>query len=182
MTIKQIGKALICCVIMISQPTFANEWMVNAGGGPQPNGKGQTNLSAGIDYSFAKWVRSYRQHMLFGISATYLAADSEENDEIWAISLYPQLTLYAPTKEYGQPYFFVRALGPSYISSNNLGNRQQAEHFSFQAQVGVGLYIPTRGDEKIIAAVSFKHFSNANIFSENDGIDLPVMLNLGMSL
>ena len=156
--------------------------MINAGGGPQPNGKGQTNLSAGMDYSFAKWVRSYRQQMLFGVSATYLAADSDDNEEIWAISLYPQLTLYAPIKEYGQPYFFVRALGPSYISSNSLGNRQQAEHFSFQAQVGVGLYIPTASDEKIIAAVSFKHFSNANIFSENDGIDLPVMLNLGMSL
>ena len=46
----------------------------------------------------------------------------------------------------------------------------------FQAQVGVGLIAPA--DTWFIAA-SYKHFSNADLFAPNDGIDLPFVLTLG---
>ncbi len=29
-------------------------------------------------------------------------------------------------------------------------------------------------------ALSWKHFSNADLFDDNDGIDLPVVLNVGI--
>lgn len=171
---------LFALTLFSTQPSHADEWFLSLGGGPQPNGEDdQTNLSAGADYSFAKWQRSYRQQMLFGISLTAIKTNTDKHNEFYAVSFYPQLTLHAPRHELGQPFFFVRALGPSYISSNQLGSRQQKHHFSFQAQVGVGLYIPWSNQQDLIASVSFKHFSNANLFSENDGIDLPLMLNLG---
>jgi len=40
--------------------------------------------------------------------------------------------------------------------------------------------IKTRNETEIIVALSRKHFSNANLFDNNDGIDFPIMLNIGI--
>ena len=114
--------------------------------------------------------------------------DAASNDSMYAVSIYPQISLYpvegswpySITPSWAEPYFFVRALGPSYISSNNLGDRQQAHNFAFQAQIGVGAVIKTRNDTEVIVALSWKHFSNANLFNSNDGIDFPIVLSVGI--
>lgn len=161
-----------------------NELSVNAGGGKQPHAD-QNNRSYGIDYNFYRFKRSPRQHLLIGASYTHLSANHDNNsfdNSSYAISIYPQLNLYLDQKSWGQPYFFVRALGPSYLSDNRLGERQQAHNFTFQAQVGAGAYFNLGANTRGTATLSWKHFSNANLFSDNDGIDLPLMLNLGLEL
>jgi len=172
---------------MISESALAHELLVSAGGGPQP-GSSQNNWSASIDYNFFRYERSDRQHILIGASYTYMWTDAASNDSMYAVSIYPQISLYpvegswpySITPSWAEPYFFVRALGPSYISSNKLGDRQQAHNFAFQAQIGVGAIVKTQNDTEIILSLSWKHFSNANLFDDNDGIDLPVMLNFGI--
>lgn len=174
--------------------TSANELIFNIGGGPQlgsdqsTDETGQINTTAGIDYSFYRHDRSARSSFQVGLSYTYMQANSDEYDEIHAVSIYPQLTMY-PTPESwirsimpgeSEPYFYVRALGPSYISANRLGTRQQANNFAFQAQIGVGALIQLSGNRQAMISVSWKHFSNANLFEDNDGIDLPIVLNFGI--
>lgn len=164
-------------------PARADDVIFNIGGGPQP-GSDQRNETWGVDYSFHRFERSERQHIEIGVSYTSLKTNGPGNDSLIALSVYPQITLYpaktskiaARSPAWAQPFFFVRALAPSYISENSLGARQQAEHFAFQAQVGVGAVINTRG----IVTVSWKHFSNANLFEENDGIDVPFVISGGI--
>lgn len=161
-----------------------SELSLNGGGGDQPRAE-QSNRSFGADYHFYRFARSERQHLIIGASYTYIKADHEDDaldNSLYAISLYPQLNLYLTQKHWGQPYFFVRALGPSYLSENHLGERQQDNHFSFQAQVGAGAYLNLGQSRRGSITLSFKHFSNANLFNNNDGFDLPVMLNLGLEL
>jgi len=165
---------------------LAHKLTLTLGAGSQPHAD-HYNKSAGVDFSFLRFERSPRQHLQVGISYTWIETDTSENRELWALSIYPQLTLY-PRAEGGfrglfprwaEPYFFVRALGPSYLSSNQLGERQQSNHFAFQAQVGLGLILDV-GGRPAMAALSYKHFSNAGLFSDNDGIDVPLVLSLGM--
>jgi lipid A 3-O-deacylase len=158
------------------------ELTLSVGGGPQPGGEStdQINRTSGIDLSFWRWERSHRQHLLLGLSITRITTDAAAFDEIRAISIYPQLNLYPERRPWGQPFFFVRALGPSFISSNRLGTRRQANHFAFQAQVGVGAYLQNSGGSETIISVAWKHFSNAGLFDDNDGIDMPVVLNIGV--
>ena len=54
--------------------TLADELILNAGGGPQ-NESQQHNRSYGLDYSFHRIERSYRQHFLLGISFTHVGAN-----------------------------------------------------------------------------------------------------------
>jgi lipid A 3-O-deacylase len=169
---------IACCAA-----AHADEVLVNFGGGPQPH-SAQHNTTFGFDYSFYRFERSPRQHIEVGASYTRLSTNAPVNGSLYALSVYPQLTFWPAANavaarhapSWARPFFFVRALGPSYISENALGTRQQAKHFAFQAQIGVGALIKN----KTLLMISWKHFSNANLFSDNDGIDLPLVLHVGV--
>lgn len=177
----------VICAALVCNTAVADEFILSVGGGPQP-GSDQTNKTVGIDYSFARHIRSPRQHILFGVSYTYIGTDTMTYDNMYAISIYPQLSfypretskVYSIMPDWAEPFFYVRALAPSYISANRLGDRQQANNFSFQAQIGVGVTIKRSNDTEAIVALSWKHFSNARLFDDNDGIDLPLVLNFGI--
>ena len=164
-----------------------DELILTLGAGSQPHAN-QRNESIGVDYSFYRYERTARQHLQIGVSYTRIRTDTAENDELWAISVYPQLSLYPDADggfrklfpDWVSPYFFVRALGPTYLSEKQLGEREQAKHFSFQAQVGFGLGLRLGEDREGVLSLSYKHLSNASLFSPNDGIDIPLVLNLGI--
>jgi hypothetical protein len=172
----------------------ADEVIFNFGGGPQWSADNtsadtnQINKTIGIDYGFFRHERSPRSSIDVGASYTYMKANSQEFNEIHAISIYPQLTLYPGSESWirsvmpdnSMPFFYVRALGPSYISANQLGTRHQAQHFAFQAQIGVGAVMHLSRNRQALIAISWKHFSNANLFDDNDGIDLPIVMNFGV--
>jgi len=158
---------------------YADEVIVNFGGGKQ-HSTSQYNKIFGLDYSFYRKIRSHRQHFLLGVSVTRMTTDAATNKTVDAISLYPQINLYPRRQSWGQPFFFVRALGPSYISSNQLGARKQEHNFAFQAQVGFGAYLNYKDKRDGIITLSFKHFSNANIFNDNEGFDFPIVLSAGI--
>ena len=181
----QLG--IVLAAMLGSLPVYAGEVWMNAGGGPQP-GANQVNRSAGFAIHIATLTSTPRKALSIGASYSWLGTDTETNRSLYAISVYPQLTFF-PTENSrvrgwvpagSNPFFFVRALGPGYISENTLGSRKQAEHFAFQAQIGAGLEFERQDGKTFIAAISWKHFSNANLFEDNDGIDLPLMLNFGI--
>jgi hypothetical protein len=165
----------ILLFLLLPVSAVAGELSLNAGGGHQA-GTRQDNWGGGLDWEFWRHARSERQFLSLGVGYTHLRTDAATNTELRAFSVYPQLTLLAAQRARWQPYFFVRALGPTFIDGKQLGEREQAEHLVFQAQVGAGLIAP---DDDWFIAASYKHFSNANLFSPNDGIDLRFVLTLG---
>ena len=199
-----LGKVTICRKLLVvlaalccSPAATATELTFNIGGGPQfgsdsssgdSGDSSQINKTVGVDFSFFRHTRSPRSSIRIGASYTYMRANSDEFNEIHALSIYPELTMYPSEESWirsimpgsSEPFFYVRALGPSYISANRLGDRKQAENFAFQAQVGVGALVKMKDERELVIAVSWKHFSNANLFEDNDGIDLPIVLNVGV--
>lgn len=173
---------------MPPQRVAADELLLTLGQGSQP-GANQRNETVGVDYSFRRFERSARQHIDVGVSYTRLTTNAAENRSLYALSIYPQITLY-PTKtsrvaarspRWAEPFFFVRALGPTYISDSRLGTRRQADSFTFQAQVGAGVLLNSGAEHRTVVAVSWKHFSNADLYTDNDGMDVPLVISVGMS-
>jgi hypothetical protein len=165
----------------------ADELLVTLGQGSQP-GADQRNETVGVDYSFHRFERSARQHIDVGVSYTRLTTSAADSRSLYAVSIYPQITLYpaktsrlaARSPPWAEPFFFVRALGPTYISDSTLGSRRQADSFTFQAQVGVGVLLSPGAERRTVVAVSWKHFSNADLYTDNDGIDVPLVISVGM--
>jgi hypothetical protein len=184
---RRIGGSGALLLASLAGPVSAAELTLTGGGGSQ-NHADQSHTSGGIDYAFLRFRRSERQDLQIGVSYTWIRADTDTHERLWAVSVYPQLSLYPkPGGAFrrlfpasAEPFFFVRALGPSYLSVDQLGERKQSNHFAFQAQVGFGLHVDLRGERAAIVALSWKHFSNAELFDDNDGIDVPVVLSLGM--
>jgi len=166
----------------------ADELLVTLGEGRQP-GAGQRNDTFGVDYAFHRFERSARQHIDVGVSYTRLSTNAADHRSLYALSVYPQITLFPTTTSriagraprWAEPFFFVRALGPTYISDSTLGSRRQADSFAFQAQVGAGVRLNPGAERRTIVAVSWKHFSNADLYSDNDGIDVPLVISVGMT-
>jgi hypothetical protein len=174
--------------LLASAPTSARELILTLGAGDQPHAD-QYNRSIGADFSFYRYERTVRQHLQIGVSYTRIHTDTDTGspDDLWAISIYPQLSLYPDAQggfrrlfpAWADPYFFVRALGPSYLSETQLGEREQENHFAFQAQVGFGMLLDFGQARTGILSISWKHFSNGDLFDKNDGIDVPLVLSMG---
>jgi len=169
---------IVFCFLVGTQPATANEITFSIGTGSQP-GADQRNKQVSVDFIFANWIRSPRSTLSLGVGYTQLKSDTDKNSRLKVFSIFPQLTLRPSSENLRNYYFFVRALGPSYISENTFGARKQNNHFTFQAQVGVGFKKELSIDESIVFQVSWKHFSNANLFSDNDGIDIPLVVSIG---
>ena len=174
-------------LICFSSSILANDLILTLGGGKQPDSN-QENKTFGLDYNFFEYTRSNRQTVSIGVSYTQLKTNFDTDRKSWAISIYPQLTLF-PSEDswlFNQalktttPYFFVRALGPTYLNNNTLGDREQSRNFTFQAQVGLGILFKTKSNKENFLFLSWKHFSNANLFSKNDGFDFPVVIGFGL--
>ena len=174
---KVFGGILFCFLVGI-QPAGADEIIFALGAGSQP-GADQQNKQFSLDYIFADWIRSPRTTLSLGVGYSQLKSDTDTNAGLKVFSVFPQLTLTPASENLSNYYFFVRALGPSYISENAFGERKQDNHFTFHAQVGVGFKKDISIDESILIQVSWKHFSNANLFSDNDGIDIPLVVSIG---
>jgi|ETNmetMinimDraft_3_1059899.scaffolds.fasta_scaffold149159_1 hypothetical protein len=170
-----------------SNVVVANDLILTLGGGKQPDSK-QENKIVGLDINFFEYIRSNRQTMNIGVSYTQLKTNFDTDKKLWAISIYPQLTLFPSEDSWlsnqvlktTTPYFFVRALGPTYLSNNTLGDRKQSKNLTFQAQVGLGILFKTKSSKENFLFISWKHFSNANLFSENDGFDSPIVIGFGL--
>lgn len=151
-------------------------WLVNAGGGEQ-SGSEQDNRMAGADLIFFQHRRSERQELVVGVGYTDMRTDAGFNERVQALSVFPQLNLYARGNDSVRPMFFVRALGPTWLSSRHLGDREQGSSFAFQAQVGAWLWFGK--DKDWLVSLSYKHFSNAELASPNEAFDVPLLLSLG---
>jgi hypothetical protein len=179
------NRLAVACVLAMgflgADAARANElvWMVNAGGGQQSNSD-QDNRMFGADLIFYKKTRSERQELVIGVGYTDIHTNAGINEHVQAVSIFPQLNLYAKGNDAVRPMFFVRALGPTWLSDRNLGDREQGSNFAFQAQIGGGLWF---GKEKDwLVALSYKHFSNAGLASPNEAFDVPILLTVGNRL
>lgn len=173
-------------ILLLVLPSIANaaEWknelLMSWGTGSQPDAD-QRNTQLALDYNFYRVRRTQRTELSLGMGYTRLETDTMQQGSLYAYSIYPQLTLWPMNPALRNSYFFVRALGPTYLSENRLGTRKQSDHFTFQAQVGVGYRIPLPSSRAILIQMSWKHFSNANLFSDNDGFDFPFVLAFGLA-
>lgn len=169
---------LVCAALWVSGAASAHDqiWAINAGYGPQTD-SAQKNRMTGIDLNFFQYQHTQRQELSIGVSYTHIDTDGSGVRSIQALSVFPQLTLYGKDEGAVRPMFFVRALGPTWMTERRLGDREQGSRFNFQAQVGAGIVMGEKRNWML--TLSYKHFSNAMLSSPNESFDVPLLLTVG---
>jgi hypothetical protein len=67
--------------------------------------------------------------------------------------------------------------GPTYISKVLIDGEETGRHFTFQDVMGIGIFA---GEKKNInAGIRIAHYSNGNLFPQNNGVMIPLSFSLG---
>lgn len=77
-------------------------------------------------------------------------------------------------------FFEYSVAGPTYISKTKLDNIGLGRKFTFHDFMGLGAFAGK--NRKLYAGLRIAHYSNGNIFPENDGVMIPLTFNLGYVL
>jgi hypothetical protein len=98
-------------------------------------------------------------------------------DHFFTFSVYPVLRFTAIRSTHTEFFFEYSVAGPTFISKNIIDNEKTGRNFTFQDFMGIGLF--TGKKKNLNAGIRIAHFSNGNIFPQNDGVKVPLSFSLG---
>jgi len=100
-------------------------------------------------------------------------------EKFFAISVYPVFRFNFVRLKSADIYFVYSFGGPSLISKAVIDEYQTGRQFTFQDFMGLGMFVgKTR---KLNAEIKIAHYSNGNIFPQNNGVMIPLSFSLGYS-
>jgi len=112
----------------------------------------------------------------WGASASYWQS-KKSKQEFYTLSVFPVFRFNLIHTRPLDAYFSYSVAGPTYISRIMIDGVDTGEHFTFQDTIGVGAFF---GENRTMnAEVKIGHYSNGNIFPENDAVKVPLSINIG---
>ncbi len=103
-----------------------------------------------------------------------------KEDEFFTVSLYPVLRFTALRSPKTDLFFEYTVAGPTFISKTIIDNERTGRHFTFYDAMGIGIF--TGKNKNLNAGLRIAHFSNGNIFPQNDGVKVPLTFSFGYVL
>ena len=140
-------------------------------------------IRAELDY-FPMAFRYY--NLALGIDGSYNFIDQSnvadgEPSRLVIFSASPVLRYYIRGTGPGTHAYVEAGIGGSYLTSKYLGDTNFGIQYAFQLMAGAGVRFnfPTYA---IVAGYRFVHWSNGNIAHDNAGINIPLLLYIGVQI
>ena len=139
---------------------------------------GDVHVAHGVSLHFQRNIFHTRKvfSLDWGSSISYWRSN-EQGETFYTISLYPLLRFTVIRLKPVDVYFNYSVAGPTYISKIKIDSLSTGERFTFQDMMGMGIYAGK--NRRINAELRIAHYSNGNIFPQNDGVKIPMTFNLG---
>jgi hypothetical protein len=139
---------------------------------------GEVHIKRGYGIHYQKNLFHARRVFSLDWGAGLSTWKTRDNDEsFFTFSVYPVLRFTAVRSPKTDFYFEYTVAGPTYISKTVLDDEQTGKHFTFYDAMGIG--IVTGKNKKLNAGIRISHFSNGNIFPNNNGVKVPLTFSLG---
>lgn len=173
--------AMITIPVSYSVAENIKKFNVTIGYGPQSlsSENRQNNSVIDFNYTFYRYqLKTYNNFsFLLGSGYSYLWTDVDVNKNIHLFSLLPSIRYILPKSEHTdfQPFIGV-TIGPSVMSSTTLGYQEQGSRFIFNDFFSIGAKFGSNCEWEI--CLSWRHFSNGQLFSPNPGFDVPFCVSL----
>lgn len=139
---------------------------------------GSAEVNNGISWS-------YQRNVYHG--AKVFALDWGTNISIWetdklkngffTLSVYPVLRFNFLHTKAADFYFYYSVAGPSFISGTLLDGYLMGAHFTFQDTMGTGIFLGKQ--RRFNGELKIGHYSNGNIYTENEAVKVPLSIELG---
>ncbi len=139
---------------------------------------GEAKLRQGVSINYQRNIFHARKVFAFdwGIGGGWWQSRDNRN-VFFTLSAYPVLRFMAVRSKPLDLFFEYSVAGPTYISKTIVDNKKTGRNFTFQDFMGIGIYA---GKERTLnAGIRIAHFSNGNIYPQNDGVMVPLTFNIG---
>lgn len=139
---------------------------------------GAAHLKSGLSLHYQRNIFHARKVFALDWGAgigVWKSRDNEEN--FFTASLYPVLRFMAVRSPGADFFFEYTVAGPTYISRTLIDNERTGRKFTFYDAMGIGVFAGKK--KNINAGLRIAHFSNGNVFPENNGVKVPLTLSLG---
>ncbi|MBL7730964.1 MAG: acyloxyacyl hydrolase [Chitinophagaceae bacterium] len=142
---------------------------------------GEAHLRQGVSINYQRNIFHTSKVFAFDWGATAGWWKTRQNgDAFYTLSLYPVLKFTALRSKTCDLFFEYSVAGPTFISKTLLDGKNTGRKFTFQDFMGAGI---VAGKQKNLnAGIRIAHFSNGNIYPNNDGVKVPLTFSLGYYL
>lgn len=106
-----------------------------------------------------------------------IARYRSDEQNLYSASVFLALRVWFLRDREFRPYFVWSVAGPSWISRRVWGSTQLGEHFIFQDFIGLGAEFGAK--HVFDASIKIVHYSNGDLFTQNSGFEVPVVISLG---
>jgi hypothetical protein len=139
---------------------------------------GDVQVKSGISLHYQRNVFHGKKVFSFdwGASLSYWKSKIMK-EGFYTISLFPLLRFTAFHFKKSDLYFNYSVAGPTYISKIKIDNIETGKHFTFQDFMGMGIYAGKK--RNINAEIRIAHYSNGDLFPDNNGVMVPLTINMG---
>ncbi len=139
---------------------------------------GNADVKSGIAIHYQRNIFRGKKVFSFdwGVSFSHYSSNLN-NDKFWAISAFP---VFRFTVVHSKPFDFYlnySLAGPTYFSRLTVDDLETGPKFTFQDFMGAGFYFGK--ERKINTELRIAHYSNGNLFANNQGVKIPLTFNLG---
>ncbi len=142
---------------------------------------GDAHVKQGLSFSYQRNI--FHARKVFAMdwavhTGFWKSRDKKEN--FFTASLNPVFRFNAIRSKPLDVFFEYSVAGPTFISKTNVDNVPIGRSFTFHDFMGLGVFAGKA--KKIHAGLRIAHYSNGNLFPQNDGVKIPLTLNLGYVL
>jgi len=123
----------------------------------------------------------------WGVSTSYWQSkgigtglSNPNKQDFFTLSVFPVARFTVLHTKPLDAYFYYSVAGPTYISKIMIDGENTGKHFTFQDNMGVGIYFGEK--RNLNAEIMLGHYSNGNLFPNNDAVKVPLTLKVGYNL
>jgi hypothetical protein len=100
-----------------------------------------------------------------------------KREGFFTVSFYPVFRFTFLRSNAADLYFDYSFAGPAFISKTVIDGYDTGKKFTFQDFMGIGLFAGKK--RKLNAELRIAHYSNGNIFPQNNGVMIPLTIGIG---
>jgi hypothetical protein len=139
---------------------------------------GEIQAEKGFAVNYQRNIFHTRKVFSLDWGAGFSFWQSKKNKaEFYTVSLYPVFRFTALRLKSTDLYFNYSVAGPAFISKIIIDGKNTGKKFTFQDFMGMGIF--TGKKRKLNAEIRIGHYSNGNLFPQNNGIMIPLTFSFG---
>jgi len=141
---------------------------------------GDAQVESGLELQYQRNVFHTKKvfSLDWGVNVSYWKSNKERS-EFYTVSLFPVFRFTLIRTKPVDFYLNYSVAGPSYISRIEVDSLAIGKRFTFQDFMGIGSYFGKKRNMNVEVRIS--HYSNGNLFPQNEGVMIPLTFNVGWS-